>query len=62
MISVWSGSLQGVSAWNFDVAALKEQAAKEGGMDATLAPIIEGTVSDAAALPPSTAGESGARM
>ncbi|BDA42758.1 probable serine/threonine-protein kinase OSR1 at N-terminal half [Coccomyxa sp. Obi] len=51
--------IKGVSAWNFDVAALKEQAAKEGGMDATLAPIIEGATSDAAAQPANTAGESG---
>ncbi len=44
------------------MAALKEQAAKEGGLDATLAPIIEGATSDVAAPPASTAGESGAHM
>ena len=33
--------LQGVSAWNFDVAALKEQAQREGGLDAVLPTISE---------------------
>ncbi len=41
--------MQGVSAWNFDVAALKEQAAREGGLEPSLAPIIEGTASDVSA-------------
>lgn len=38
--------MQGVSAWNFDVAALKEQAQKEGGLDPALDPILEGTISE----------------
>ena len=29
-VTVRCGRVQGVSAWNFDVAALKEQAAREG--------------------------------
>ncbi len=33
--------LQGVSAWNFDVAALKEQAQREGGLEGMLPTISE---------------------
>ncbi len=40
---------QGVSAWNFDVAALKEQALKEGGLEAMLPSITEGMPADSAA-------------
>lgn len=44
---------QGVSAWNFDVAALKEQAAKEGGDPAMP------TISEAAPPVPAASAEGG---
>jgi hypothetical protein len=40
-----------VSAWNFDVAALKEQAQKEGGGEAVLPSITEGMPGDVVTHP-----------
>jgi hypothetical protein len=57
-IECW-GVVQGVSAWNFDVAALKEQAQREGGLEPSLAPIIEGATSDMSAQTGSGSGEQG---
>ena len=57
-IECW-GVVQGVSAWNFDVAALKEQAQREGGLEPSLAPIIEGATSDVSAQTGSGSGEQG---
>lgn len=54
--------VQGVSAWNFDVAALKEQAQREGGLEPSLAPIIEGATSDMSAQTGSGSGEQGALL
>ncbi|KAK9909926.1 hypothetical protein WJX75_009604 [Coccomyxa subellipsoidea] len=51
--------IKGVSAWNFDVAALKEQAQREGGLEPSLAPIIEGATSDMSAQTGSGSGEQG---
>jgi hypothetical protein len=46
---------QGVSSWNFDVAAIKEQAAREGGLEAALPTIAEGAPPES--LPPPAAGQ-----